>query len=103
MLFPVGGNAGVPTAVSENFSGKVFFYGIGPSYELYNSGRVRFAPVVELVGWHVLDGFQSEVGGPLLGASASAGGINIVNLKLGACNVLRHPQFVLCRVRLGLD
>ena len=84
MLFPVGGNAGVPTAVSDKFAGKVFFYGIGPSYELYNNGRVRFAPVVELVGWHVLDGFQTQVGGPLLGAAASAGGTNIVNMKFGA-------------------
>jgi len=30
---PIGGNAGVPTAGSDKFSGKVFFYGIGPSYE----------------------------------------------------------------------
>ena len=84
MLFPVGGNAGVPTAVSEKFSGKVFFYGFGPSYQLYDNGRVRFAPVVELVGWRVQDGFQSQVGGPLLGAAASAGGTNIVNMKVGA-------------------
>lgn len=84
MWLPAGGNVGVPTAGSGKFSGKVFFYGIGPSYELYNSGRVRFAPVVELVGWHVQDGFQTQVGGPLLGAAASAGGTNIVNIKFGA-------------------
>jgi len=84
MWLPIDGNAGVPTSGSDKFSGNVLFYGIGPSYELYNNGRVRFAPVVELVGWRVLDGFQTEVGGPLLGAAGDAGGLNIVNLKLGA-------------------
>jgi hypothetical protein len=81
---PMGGNAGVPTVTSEKFSGKVFFYGIGPSYELYSGSHVRFTPVVELVGWHVQDGFQTQVGGPLLGAAADAGGTNIVNIKFGA-------------------
>ncbi len=84
MWIPAGGNAGVPTASSDKMSGSVLFYGIGPSFELYNSGRVRFAPVVELVGWRVLNGFQTQVGGPLLGAAAEAGGTNIVNLKIGA-------------------
>lgn len=81
---PIGGNAGVPTEGSDDFSGKVFFYGIGPSYELYSSSRVRFVPVVELVGWHVQDGFQTQVGGPLFGAAAAAGGTNVVNIKFGA-------------------
>ena len=73
-----------PLASSEKCSGKVIFYGIGPSFEVYSGNRVRFAPVVELVGWHILDGFQTEPGGPLLGASRDVGGTNIVNIKFGA-------------------
>jgi hypothetical protein len=84
VLFPTSGNAGVPTASSDKFSGKVIFYGIGPSYEVYSGRHVRFSPVVELVGWHVLDGFQTEPGGPLLGASRDVSGTNIVNIKFGA-------------------
>ncbi len=73
---PSGGAAGVPTSTSDKFAGNVFFYGIGPSFELYRSDRVRFAPVVELVGWRVLSGFATPTG--------DATGTNIVNLKLGA-------------------
>jgi hypothetical protein len=80
----VGGNHGVPTATSDKFSGSVLTYGIGPSYELYSGQAVRFAPVVELVGWRVLSGFQTQPGGPLFGAAADAGGANIVNIKFGA-------------------
>jgi hypothetical protein len=74
---PFGGSAGIPTVGSDKFSGDVFFYGIGPSFEVYRSDRVRFAPVVELVGWRVLGGFQT-------GTPSDATGTNIVNLKIGA-------------------
>jgi hypothetical protein len=75
---PTNGSAGVPTSSSDKFSGSVFFYGIGPSYEVYRTDRLRLAPVVELVGWHVLGGFET----PPPGTDAS--GTNVVNLKLGA-------------------
>jgi len=55
----------------------VFFYGIGPSFEVYRTDRARFAPVIELVGWRVLGGFQT-------GTPSDASGTNIVNLKIGA-------------------
>ena len=42
---------------------------------LYERNRVRFGPVVELVGWHVISGYES------VGLDAS--GTNIVNLKVG--------------------
>jgi hypothetical protein len=74
---PFGGSAGVPTSGSGKFSGDVLFYGIGPSYEVYRTGSVRFAPVVELVGWYVRSGFQTA-------ATSDASGTNIVNLKIGA-------------------
>ncbi len=81
---PIGGSAGIPTAGSDRFSGHVLFYGVGPSYELYSGPRVRFAPVVELVGWHILGGFQTQPGGPEFGAGANVSGTNVVNIKIGA-------------------
>jgi hypothetical protein len=82
---PIGGSAGVvsaSTSAPERFAGNVLFYGVGPSYELLSGERVRFAPVVEIVGWSVLGGFQTvwvsptEIGDP-------ASGTNIVNIKIG--------------------
>lgn len=82
---PIGGSAGVPTTSSQGFAGDIFFYGIGPSYKLYRRNRVQIAPVLELFGWHVLSGLQTQpVTGPLgPGAAADASGIDIVNLKFG--------------------
>jgi hypothetical protein len=74
---PLGGSAGVPTTSSDKFAGDVLFYGIGPSYEVYRSGDTRLVPVVELVGWRVLNGFET-------GKPSRIDGTNIVNLKLGA-------------------
>jgi hypothetical protein len=80
---PIGGSAGVPTAGSEGFAGDVFFYGLGPSYKLYRGRHIGLTPVVELFGWHVISGFQTQPGGPVDGAAAEVGGLNIVNLKVG--------------------
>jgi hypothetical protein len=106
---PIGGSTGIliNTQTNSNFAGDVFFYGIGPSYLLVNGEQFKFAPVVELYGWHVLGGLETLPGSftqpgtstPLLGnylcstnesttanlgCSNSAGGTNIVNLKVGA-------------------
>jgi Putative MetA-pathway of phenol degradation len=81
---PIGGSAGVPTSGSEKFSGDVFLYGVGPSYELYRGPKVRFAPVVELVGWNIRGGFETLLGGPVLGVAREMTGTNIVNIKVGA-------------------
>jgi hypothetical protein len=76
--YPLGGADPVPISDSGTFAGPVFFYGIGPSVEVYSGRHFRFAPVVELVGWRVLDGLQTAaIGG-------DAKGTNIVNLKIGA-------------------
>jgi hypothetical protein len=85
---PIGGSAGVSSTVgspaSEGFAGDIFFYGIGPSYKLYTGHRVQIAPVVELFGWHVLSGFQTQPQtGTTDGAASEANGMNIVNLKGG--------------------
>ena len=58
-LLPLDGSNGVPTTVDDKFSGHVFFYGIGPSVEVYQGERLSIAPVVELIGWRVLSGFQT--------------------------------------------
>ena len=44
---------------------------------MYSTENVGIAPVVELVGWHVLSGYQTA-------ATADASGTNIVNVKFGA-------------------
>lgn len=77
LWLPFAGSKGVPTSADHRFAGNVLSYGIGPSYEIYSSERVQFAPVVELVGWRVLDGYQTA-------ATADASGTNIVNVKFGA-------------------
>ena len=68
----------------HDFAGDILMYGIGPSYQLVNRENIKFAPVVELFGWHVFGGLQlleSPAGTPTL---ADASGTNIVNLKVGA-------------------
>src|SRR5581483_4839011 len=59
---PIGGSAGDPTARSEGYAGDIFSYGIGPSYEVYRGERVGFTPVIELVGWRILNGFRTIPG-----------------------------------------
>jgi hypothetical protein len=76
---PFQGSAGVPVETSRRFAGNVLLYGFGPSVVAYRSGDLAVVPVVEVVGWHVLDGLQTAPG-----QQGSAGGINIVNLKAGA-------------------
>jgi hypothetical protein len=77
---PTGGSAGVPTASSDKFSGSVFNYGFGGSYYLVDTPRIRIAPVIELVGWRVLGGFETL---PLPTGPIKADGTNIVNVKIG--------------------
>jgi Putative MetA-pathway of phenol degradation len=79
---PTGSSKG-PLPGDGNFAGNILYYGIGPSFDLVQTRNVRFAPVVELVGWHVLSGFQTSTFNPPA-TSGDASGINIVNLKFGA-------------------
>jgi len=74
---PIGGSAPVPTAADGHFAGRVYYYGIGPSFTVFDRGGTRVAPVVELVGWHVMNGNQTA-------GVSDASGVNIVNLKIGA-------------------
>ena len=85
---PFGGSVGHPFDDNDKFAGDVFFYGIGPSVEVYRRGHVGFGPVVELIGWRVLKGSQTGAVRiddfavePILDENAA--GTNIVNLKIG--------------------
>lgn len=74
---PIGGTPGWP--------GNVIRYGVGLSYLALDTTKVRFFPVVEFVGWSVLDGKQFAVASvnPPVGEVQEAGGDTIVNVKFG--------------------
>jgi hypothetical protein len=74
--FPLSGSAGVPISAAEDFSGEVLNFGVGAGFEVYRSSRVMLGPVVELVGWWVMGGFQTA-------PTPQAEGTKIVNLKIG--------------------
>ena len=78
---PIGGSRG-PQPTDDDFSGSILYYGIGPSFDLVSTDRFRLSPVVELVGWHVLSGFETSTLLTPLGGDAK--GVDVVNLKFGA-------------------
>jgi hypothetical protein len=83
---PIGSSSapsGSPTGPFNDFAGDVFVYGLGPSYQLYKGENVRVTPVLELVGWRLLSGLETN--GNLIPnyPIVSSDGINIVNLKAG--------------------
>jgi hypothetical protein len=99
---PIGGSSCTPsvcgTPNTQGFAGDVFFYGVGPSYVAYRSANVRIAPVIELVGWRVLGGLETEcvpgVANCANQVAVSADGDNIVNLKAGARTMVgAHSSF----------
>jgi len=79
---PTGSSKG-PQPGDGNFAGDILYYGIGPSFDIVSTRNTHFAPVVELVGWHVLSGFQTSTIATATG-SGDASGLNIVDLKVGA-------------------
>jgi hypothetical protein len=85
-IFPIGGSPGLPATNDKKFSGRVLYYGVGTSYDVFSSDTVRVAPVVELVGWRVMSGFMTVCEGTVCFAEADG---NIVNLKIGARFVLQ--------------
>jgi len=76
VVLPSGGSDGIGTT-SESFAGNVIYYGIGPSVEVYRGDDWRVAPVVELVGWRVLGGYQTTT-------FSEVEDMDIVNLKVGS-------------------
>jgi hypothetical protein len=71
---PIGGT---------DFAGDIVRYGVGLSYAPQERESLWFSPVVELVGWTVLDGKQLAAFSPTDFRVESASGITIVNLKAG--------------------
>jgi hypothetical protein len=73
-------------------SGNILIYGVGLGYDVYHCGNLRVTPVVEFVGWTVLNGFESIIGPipvppgvnvPMGHGVVDASGDTIVNAKLG--------------------
>lgn len=80
-VHPFGGSRSADDD-DKKFSGHIIFYGIGPSFDVVDTGQVRFTPVAELVGWRVIGGSQTEC---FADAPCNFDADdNIVNLKLGA-------------------
>jgi len=63
-----------------NFAGPVARYGIGAGYDIYKCNGVRVTPVLELVGWTVLDGNEAVDDARVV---ADASGDTIINIKPG--------------------
>jgi hypothetical protein len=65
-----------------DFAGNVLRYGVGAGYDVYQScdGTRRVTPIVEVVGWTVLNGKETD---PDLRAAVDASGDTIVNVKAG--------------------
>jgi hypothetical protein len=89
---PLSSSVG-PLPGNGDFAGDIFYYGIGPSFDVVQTSTATLSPVVELVGWHVIDGYQTST---FLVDGGSAKGINIANLKLGARATFngRHSLYV---------
>jgi hypothetical protein len=88
---PTGGSTskGITKAGSGKFAGDVAFYGLGVSHVVYESARFKLVPVAELVGWHVVSGYQTTDAG-----ATNARGTDIVNLKAGARLIVdEHSSF----------
>jgi hypothetical protein len=78
---PLSSSAG-PLSGDGDFAGNILYYGIGPSFDAVRTERVAVSPIVELIAWHVVDGFQTSTVGTSTGGDVS--GMNIANLKIGA-------------------
>jgi hypothetical protein len=82
---PVGGNSSVPADPDGDWAGDILQYGAGVSVEVYSGPDASFAPVIELVGWSVLGGYEtmSQDGTLSTFTLAEADGVNVANLKIG--------------------
>ncbi|MCC6417119.1 MAG: hypothetical protein IT429_02600 [Gemmataceae bacterium] len=63
------------------FAGNTLYYGIGLSYFIVNRCNFRVAPVAEVFGWTVLDGFATRING--VNPIEDASGDTIINAKFG--------------------
>jgi hypothetical protein len=71
---PVGGT---------NFAGEIIRYGVGLHYDVCRTTHCTVTPVIEFVGWTVLDGKESVVPPSGVAFVEDAAGQTILNAKLG--------------------
>ena len=71
---PIGGT---------DFAGDLVRYGLGISYGTRKPDSFWVIPVLEFVGWTVLDGKESRVSSPVSSAVKDASGDTILNAKIG--------------------
>lgn len=84
---PLDANDGAtPTSNSANFSGNILQYGAGLGYEMYRNccSGTTVTPVVEVVGWTILDGLSTASSDGTLATFRLQGAEDtIVNAKFG--------------------
>jgi hypothetical protein len=96
---PIGGGAA---------EGNILIYGLGLGYDIYRHGNLRVTPVLEFVGWTVLNGFESVANTAISAPSAPPGtiipinhgvvdasGDTIINGKFGVRTYLGHSDVYL--------
>src|SRR5262249_52161350 len=68
----------IPISANSDFAGNVVRYGAGVGYSVFERPCLKVVPIVEVVGWTVLDGKESDIFG-----TKDASGDTIVNAKFG--------------------
>jgi hypothetical protein len=74
---PIGGSS----FGGKNYAGNILRYGVGAAYTVAESRNVKISPIVEFVGWSVLDGQVLNASG--VGATVEDAATTIVNAKVG--------------------
>ncbi len=70
-------------AGGTDFAGPIVRYGVGCHYALYQTTNFTLTPVIEFVGWTVLDGKETVVPPDGVAFVHDAAGESILNAKLG--------------------
>lgn len=65
----------------KSYAGNVLRYGVGAAYTAAETNDMKLSPIVEFVGWSVLDGQVLNTSGA--GAAVESAATTIVNLKVG--------------------